>query len=177
MPPTPAGARRRYVISGVLVVIAVALGATFGVIVTRAIAGYDIAPLSDPTGASGSSVTVGERSLAIWVSPDLGTATCGSVDDATGRDSFSSGSSVSMSFTKGSRSWVRVGTVQGRPGSTHTVTCEVEPGVVVGQADTPRVARYLVLGAALGGTALLLVLAAFTLALVTALRRRAAPGA
>lgn len=152
-----------------MVVVAVALGSVFGVVVARAIAGYDITPVPDGQGAT---VTIDDRKVAVWVSPDVGTSYCTATDTETGRDSFSRSLTTSMSLTDGGRTWARVGIVDGAPGSTHSLSCTTESGVLVGTADNPRVVRYLVLGGALGGTALLLVVGAFVLALVTAVRRR-----
>jgi hypothetical protein len=165
-------AQRRYVLAGGLVVVAVALGAIFGVVVTRAIAGYDIDRVSDPTSAT---VTVGDRPLAVWVQPSTATTYCTSRQVGSGQESFSSGR-ASMSMSAGNSSWKRVGVVEGRPGSTHRLSCSAESDLVIGTADNPRLTRYIVLGVALGGTAVLLVLTAFTLALVTALRRKPTAG-
>lgn len=159
--PAEPNARRRYLVAAGLVVVAVALGSIFGVVVARALSGYDITPFAVD---QDTSVTVGDRDLAIWASPASSAVTCTS-------DSFSEGT-ASMTVTLGSRSWKRIGLVKGDPGSSHTVSCTgAEGGDQVGYADNPRVLRYVVLGAALGGTAVLLVLVAFVLALVTALRR------
>jgi hypothetical protein len=165
-------AQRRYVLAGGLVVVAVALGAIFGVVVTRAIAGYDIDRVSDPADAT---VTVGDRPLAVWVQPSTATTSCTSRQVGSERESFSSGR-ASMSMSSGGTSWKRVGVVEGRPGSKHNLSCTGGSGLVIGTADNPRLTRYIVLGVALGGTAVLLVLTAFTLALVTALRRKPTAG-
>ncbi len=151
-----------------MVVLAVALGAVFGFVVSRALAGYDIDPVADP---ARSTVTVGDRPLAIWVSPASTSTSCTSEEVDTGRDSFSSGR-ASMTITDRARSWERVGVVSGDPGSRHTLTCTTGSDVVVGQADNPRLTRYIVLGIAIGVIALVLVIGAGTLALVTALRRK-----
>lgn len=160
--------QRRYVLAGGLVVVAVALGAIFGVVVTRAIAGYDITPVAD---ATGSTVTVGDRPLAVWVQPSTATTSCTARQVGSERESFSRGR-ASLSISTGGSSWKRVGVVEGRPGSQHRLACAAESDLVIGTADNPRLTRYVVLGVALAGTAVLLVLTAFTLALVTALRRR-----
>jgi hypothetical protein len=159
---------RRYTVAAALVVVAVALGATFGVVMARAVAGYDIAPVADP---ARSVVTVGDRPLAVWVSPQTATTYCSASDVDRGGDTMNSGLNGSMTVTVGSRSWKRVGVIEGKPGSRHELTCSADTDLAIGTADNPRVARYIVLGLALGGTAVLLVLIAFTLALVTALRR------
>lgn len=164
-------AKRRYAVAAGLVVLAVALGAVFGLVVSRALAGYDIEPVADPTR---STVTVGDRPLAIWVSPATASASTSCDAEAVdgGRDSFSTGR-ASMTIDGRTRSWERVGVVSGAPGSRHTLTCTAESDdLVVGTADNPRVTRYVVLGVAVAGIALVLVVAAGTLALVTALRRR-----
>jgi hypothetical protein len=159
--------QRRYVLAGGLVVVAVALGAIFGIVVMRAIAGYDITRVSDPTGAT---VTVGDRPLAVWAHPSTATTYCTSRQIGSGRESFSS-PRASLSLTEGGRSWTRVGVVDGRAGSKHRLSCTAESKLTIGTADNPQLTRYVVLGVALAGTAVLLVLTAFTLALVTALRR------
>ena len=164
--------QRRYVLAGGLVVVAVALGALFGVVVTRAIAGYEIKTVSGPTG---STVTVGDRPLAIWVQPSTATTYCTARQVGSNRESFSRGL-ASLSISMGDRSWKRVGVVEGRPDSRHRLSCSAESNLVIGTADNPRLTRYVVLGVALGGTAVLLVLTAFTLALVTALRRKPSAG-
>jgi hypothetical protein len=151
-----------------MVVLAVALGAVFGFVVSRALAGYDISPVADP---ERSTVTVGDRPLAIWVSPASATTSCGSDEVDSGRDSFSPGR-ASMTVTDRGRSWERVGLVSGDPGSRHTLTCSAGTDLVIGQADNPRLTRYVVLGIATAGVAVLLVIGAGTLALVTALRRK-----
>jgi hypothetical protein len=160
--------QRRYVLAGGLVVVAVALGAIFGLVVSRAIAGYDITPVADPTSAT---VTVGDRPLAVWVRPSTATTSCTSRQVGSERESFSLGR-ASVSVSTGGGSWKRVGVVEGRSGSKHRLSCTAESRLAIGTADNPRLTRYVVLGVALGGTAVLLVLTAFTLALVTALRRK-----
>lgn len=160
-------ARRRYLIAAGMIVLAVALGALFGVITARAIAGYEITPLD---GTSDVAVTVADRDLAIWVSPASAGVSCESTDTTTSRPSFST-TNASMTVSDETYSWKRVGVVKGDSGSTHTLTCDVAGDAVLGSADNPRVVRYVVLGVALGGTALVLMLSAFVLALVTALRR------
>lgn len=163
-PLSSATARRRYVVAGAMVVLAVALGAVFGLIATRAIAGYEITPVDDPTG---STVTVGDRPLAVWVSPQTATTYC----SIEGGD-LTSDPQPSITLTDGSRTWKRVAIVRADPGSQQRLTCTAESDLEIGTADTPRLTRYVVLGVTLGGTAVLLVLAAFTIALVTAVRRR-----
>lgn len=164
--------QRRYVLAGGFVVVAVALGAIFGVVVTRAIAGYDITPVPAPTS---STVTVGDRPLAVWVQPSTATTYCTARQVGSGRESFSRGR-ASLSISTGGSSWKRVGVVEGRPGSQHRLSCSTETSLLIGTADNPRLTRYVVLGVVLGGTAVLLVLTAFTLALVTALRRKPSAG-
>jgi len=161
------GKGRRYAIAAAMVVVAVALGAVFGVIAARAIAGYEITPLTGDE----ASVTVGDRKLAVWASPGGSAASCTAIEDETSRDSFSGVGSTSMTISDERYSWERVGVVDGEPGSTHTLTCTTDVDTVIGYADNPRVLRYVVLGIGLGGTAVLLMLAAFVLALVTAVRR------
>ncbi|KQX74961.1 MULTISPECIES: hypothetical protein [Aeromicrobium] len=161
-------AKRRYAVAAGLVVLAVALGAVFGLVVSRALAGYDIEPVADPTR---STVTVGDRPLAIWASPSSNSVYCSTEEAGSGRDSFSA-TLGAVSITDGRRSWERVGVVSGAPGSRHTLTCTTASDLVIGTADNPRLTRYVVLGIAVAGIALVLVVAAGTLALVTALRRR-----
>lgn len=160
--------RRRYVIAGALVVVSVALGAVFGVVVARALAGYEIEPVTD---LAGSSVTLGDRPLAVWASPEGVDANC-TATDVEGNDALATGLSTSMSITDGGRSWTRIGVVDGASGSTVTLSCEGYADLTIGVADNPRLLRYVVLGVALVGTAGLLVIIAFVLALVTAMRRR-----
>ncbi|MBD8605233.1 hypothetical protein IFT73_00080 [Aeromicrobium sp. CFBP 8757] len=161
-------AKRRYAVAAGLVVLAVALGAVFGLVVSRALAGYDIEPVADPTR---STVTVGDRPLAVWVSPATASTSCDAEEVDGGRDSFSTGR-ASMTINGRTRSWERVGVVSGAAGSRHTLTCTGGSDLVIGTADNPRLTRYVVLGIAVAGIALVLVVAAGTLALVTALRRR-----
>jgi len=164
--------RRRYVIAGAMVVLAIAVGAVFGVILARAISGYDITPLDGDE----TSVTVGDRKLAIWVSPEGADVSCSAVEDGTSRESFSASSSnTSMTIADRNHSWERLGLLDGEPGSTHTLTCTTADEVQIGYADNPRVLRYVVLGLVLGGAAALLMLSAFVLALVTALRKPPRP--
>lgn len=165
VPLSSGTARRRYVVAAGMVVLAVGLGAVFGLIATRAIAGYEITPVDDPTG---STVAVGDRPLAVWVSPQTATTYCSTDDDGA----LGSEPQPSITLTDGSRTWKRVAIVRGEPGSQQRLSCTAESDLVIGTADTPRLTRYVVLGVALGGTAVLLVLAAFTIALVTAVRRR-----
>lgn len=163
-----AGRRRGYLVAAGMVVLAVALGAVFGIVVARAIAGYDITRLAD---GSESSVTVGDHAVAVWVTPTDATTSCEAVEDGTSRESFSR-TGKGLSVTDGGRTWRRVGIVSGDPGSTHTLSCSGD-ATAIGYADNPRPVRYVVLGVLLGGTAALLMLSAFVLALVTALRGRA----
>lgn len=164
-------AGRRYAVAAGMVVVAVALGAVFGVVIARAIAGYDITPVR-----SGETFTVpiGDRKIAVWASPADTTAYCGSADSDTDSGTFTEQLASSMTVTTGDRSWGRIGVVDGQPGSTVTLTCSGDDAAVIGYADNPRVLRYVVIGGALGGTALLLVISAFVLALVTALRKKPA---
>ncbi|MCL3819868.1 hypothetical protein [Aeromicrobium wangtongii] len=163
-----AGPRRPYAVAAGLVVVAVALGALFGVIVARAISGYDITRLPDP---SGSTVTVGDRSVAVWVSPRDAAVSCDATADGTSRKTLTS-TGRGLSLSDGGRTWRRVGVLSGEPGTTFTVSCSGDDLSGVGYADNPRPVRYIVLGVLLAGTAALLMLSAFVLALVTALRRR-----
>lgn len=164
-------AGRRYSIAAGMVVVAVALGAVFGVLVARAVAGYDITTVR---AGESADVTVGDRTIAVWASPSDATTYCSATDTETGRDSFSQQLASSMTLTIGSRTWGRVGVIDGAPGSTHTLSCSGGGEPEIGYADNPRVLHYVVLGSALGGTALLLVISAFVLALVTAVRQRSA---
>jgi hypothetical protein len=164
----PAG---RYGVAAGLVVLAVALGAVYGVVVARALSGYDIEPVAGP--AASTVLTVGDRPQAVWVSPATADTSCSAREVGTGRDSYSRGR-ASLTITQGDAVWERVGIVSGRPGSTHELSCTSDRDVTVGQADNPRLTRYVVLGVTAGVVAVLLVVAGGTLALVTALRRRAA---
>lgn len=80
-----------------------------------------------------------------------------------------------MTIADRNHSWERLGLLDGEPGSTHTLTCTTADEVQIGYADNPRVLRYVVLGLVLGGAAALLMLSAFVLALVTALRKPPRP--
>ncbi len=163
-------ASRRYGIAGVMVVVAVALGAAFGVIAVRAVAGYDIAPFDAGTR---TTVTLADRPVAIWASPAAEAGTCTATDVDSGRQSITGSPSGSVTLTTGSRTWSRIAVVQGEPGSTHLVECSAsDERFVYGYAENPRISRYVVLGVAMVGAAALLVLGAFVLALVTALRSR-----
>ncbi|KAA1372939.1 hypothetical protein [Aeromicrobium fastidiosum] len=121
-------------------------------------------------------MTVGDRALAIWVSPSTATTYCGAEEVGTGRDSFSTSISTSMSVTDGGRTWERVGLVKGAAGSKHQLSCSTGTPLTIGQADNPRLARYVLLGVTIGVVGLLLVVVAGALALTTALRRKPAAG-
>ena len=163
-------ANRRYGIAAVMVVLAVALGAVFGLVAVRAVAGYDITPFDAGTR---TTVTVADRPVAIWASPESAAGTCAATDIDTGRQSDLGSPSGSVTLTTGSRTWSRIAVVQGEPGSTHLVECSAsDERLVYGYAENPRISRYVLLGVAMVGAAALLVLGAFVLALVTALRSR-----
>ena len=164
---------RRYLVAGGMVVLAVALGAVFGLVVARALAGYTITPVADP---ESFNVTGGDRARARWVSPATATTYCSAKEVGTGRDSFGTGGSTTMTVTDGGRTWERVGLVRGAPGSKHQISCSAETPLTIGQADSPRLARYVVLGIAIGIVDLLLIVVAGALALTTALRRKPAAG-
>ncbi|AWB93226.1 hypothetical protein [Aeromicrobium chenweiae] len=177
MSTAPAPARRpsarRYVLAGVLAAVALVIATVVAVVIGRALGGYDIAPL--PAGAP-ATVTVGERGEAIWVSPQEATGTCTSTDVETGASSIWNGTASSMTTTDHGRTWSRVGIVRGEPGSRHTVTCTGSSAAdVFGHAANPRVARYVTIGVVGGGTAGVLGLAGFVLALVTAIQRSRRP--
>ncbi len=167
----PAAGTRRYGIAAAMVVVAIALGAVFGVIVARAIAGYDITPVRP---GESFSVPIGDHKVAVWASPPDAATYCGTPDTGAGRGTFTQPLTSSMTVTTGDRSWGQVGVIDGQPGSTVTLACSGEGAPVIGYADNPRVLRYVLIGGALGGTALLLVVSAFVLALVTAVRQRSA---
>jgi hypothetical protein len=170
--PAKAPGRGWYAVAAALVTIAVVVAGAFIVVLVRAAAGYTVVPFpaDQPT-----TIELGERDVALWVSPTDAEARCTATDRVTGADSFSPGSG-SMSFSTNGRTWQRVGIVQGAPGSTHTVVCGNAMVSQFGEAPNPRVGRYVVMGAVAGGLAALLVLAAFIIALVVAIRRsRARP--
>ncbi|QGG40483.1 hypothetical protein [Aeromicrobium yanjiei] len=163
---------RRYVVAGLLAAVALVAGTVVAVIIGRALVGYDITPFTD---GSTTTVTVGDRGEAIWSSPERVVVRCASVDDATGEASMSGGT-ASMTTTRSGRTWTRVGIVEGEPGSRHTVRCAAGGGdALFGHAPNPRIARYVTIGVVGGGVAGLLAVAAFVLALVTAIQRSRRP--
>lgn len=161
--------KRGYVIGAVLAVLGLVIAAIVVAVIGRALAGYEITPFDVRTP---TTITVGDRGEAIWMSPDQATGSCTSVGEQTGEDSLTSGTASEVTTTDAGRTWTRVGIVEGEPGSRHVVTCDGAVGAErFGHAANPRIGHYLVIGIAGGGAAGLLGLAAFVLVLVTAIRR------
>jgi len=166
--PTRPG-RGWYVVATVLAVIAAALVVFLAVWIGRAVAGYSVTPFEQQ---DSTTVTVGSRGVAIWVSPQDAPTSCSATDLDTQRPSLH-GSSSTVTVTDGGRTWSRVGIVKGEPGSTHLVRCN--PTGEFGYADNPRIGRYVLYGVVGGVLAALSGIAAFVIVLVVAIKRNRKP--
>jgi hypothetical protein len=167
-PPAQRSGNRGFVVAGALTVAAVLVAAVMAVIVARAIAGYTISVI--PTGQD-TVVTLGDRDTALWIAPDGALGSCTATLEGTETSTLSTGGADLM-VTDGGITWSRVGVVHGDPGTRHTVLCSGGADVqAFGTAPNPHIARYVVMGGLAAVLAGLLLVTAFVIALVTALRR------
>jgi hypothetical protein len=173
-PPVPARlpGRTGFGIAAVLAVVAIAVGATVAVIIVKAMVGYSITPF-DFNGQT--TVTVHDRAVAIWMTPESAGANCLAINTATQKQSARRGSADTVTITDGGHNWTRLGIIEGPTGSTYTVSCtgfgDAPPPELVGYADNPRIARYVTLGIVGGGLAGLCAFGSVAMIIVTVVRR------
>jgi hypothetical protein len=140
----------------VLGVIAIALGATVATIIVRAIVGYSITPFAFNDSVQ---VTVHDRSVALWMTPESSGANCIAINNETQQQAAHRGSADRVTVTDDGHSWLRLGLISGPPGSTYTVSCSsygrAPDPKLVGYADNPRISRYVWIGVVGGGIAAL----------------------
>ncbi|KRC64592.1 hypothetical protein ASE12_07330 [Aeromicrobium sp. Root236] len=173
VPATPKRPGRGwYAVATVMAVVATAILVLLGVWIGRAVAGYSVTPFDD---GSSTTVTIGDRGVAIWVSPQDTPISCLARDVDTGESTLDAGSASKVTITDGGLSWSRVGIVKGEPGSKHLVQCEATGGEVLGYADNPRIGRYVLFGVVGGVLALVTGIAAFVIVLVVAIKRNRKP--
>ncbi len=170
VPPTaPRGSRRPYVIGAVLGLAAVVIGVLLASYIVRGLTGYEVTRFraDEPV-----TIQLGSRGEALWRTPADVPTTCSATDAATGEVTLSPGSADRMTITDGGSNWLRVGIVEGPPGSRHVVVCSADaPVEAFGHAPNPRITHYVVVGVTFGLLAAGLATAAFVLVLVTATRR------
>jgi hypothetical protein len=173
-PATPAKrpARGWYVVAAALAVVAAAILVVLAVWIGRAVAGYSVTPFEQ---GGTTTVTVGERGVAIWISPQNATTHCVSNDVDTQESSLNFASATKVTMTDGGHTWKRAGIVKGEPGSKHLVECDASGGQEFGYADNPRISRYLTYGVVGGVLAGLAAIGAFVIALVTGIKRNRKP--
>lgn len=147
--------------------LAIAIGVVLAIVFIRAFTGYTVTPVAAGTP---TTITLDDRDVAIWSSPDSSPSSCSSVDTSGQGSSRTSMASVTISY--GDRSWHRVGTIFGPSGSTHTLTCDGSGEY--GYGPNPQIGKYIALGLGGVGLAGLLALASFVIFLVTILRRQSA---
>ena len=147
--------------------VALLIVAVLAVIFIRAISGYTITPVE---AGESTPITVGERDVAIWSSPETPPSAC-SASDASGQGSTRADMITTLSVTDGGLTWQRSTTIHGPPG-TYTLICEAASGAEFGYGPSPRVGRYVLMGVVGGGAAGILTLAAFMIFLLTILGRR-----
>jgi hypothetical protein len=164
--PPVRSSRGPYVLAAALFGVALLIAAVLAVIVIRAISGYAITPV---TPGEPIPITVGERDVTIWSSPEARPSACSATDTA-GQTATRVGM-MSVSVTDGGLTWHRVTTINGPPG-TYTLTCEAASGTEFGYGPSPRIGKYVLMGVVGGGAALFLTVASFVIFLVTILRRR-----
>lgn len=173
VPATPERpARGWYAVATVMAVVAAAILVFLGVWIGRAVAGYSVTPFEDGTS---TMVTVGDRGVAIWISPQDTPVGCLARDVDTGESTLDDGSASKVTITDGGHTWSRVGIVKGEPGSKHLVECEGAGGEVLGYADNPRIGRYVLFGVVGGVLALVTGIAALVIVLVVAIKRNRKP--
>ena len=159
-----------YVVATVLAVIAAAIVVFLAVWIGRAVAGYSVTPFEQE---DSTTVTVRDRGVAIWVSPQDAPTSCVATDVDTQQPSLDNGSASKVTITDDGRTWSRVGIVKGEPGSRHLVRCD--PTGDFGYADNPRIARYVIFGVGGGVLAAASGIAAFVIVLVVAIKRNRRP--
>ncbi|KAA1397509.1 hypothetical protein [Aeromicrobium ginsengisoli] len=159
-----------YVVATGLAVIAAALIVFLAVWIGRAVAGYSVTPFEQE---DSTTVTVGDRGVAIWVSPQDTPTSCVATDIDTQQPSLDGGSASKVTITDGGQTWSRVGIVKGQPGSKHLVRCD--PTGDFGYADNPRIGRYVLFGVGGGVLAVVSGIAAFVIVLVVAIKRNRTP--
>lgn len=161
-----------FTFAAVLGILAIVIGAVVAIVIGRALVGYSITPfdVSDPV-----TVTVKDRSVALWMTPETAGANCFAVNDETQEPSVDRSSDAMITVTDGGQTWSRLGLVEGPPGSTHTVSCtafgNAAPPDQLGYAPNPQMRRYVLMGVGGGLVALLIGTAGIVLAVVTGVRR------
>jgi hypothetical protein len=164
--------RTGFSIAAVLLAVAVAVGAVVAIVIVRAMVGYSITPFGLD---ERRTVTVHDRAVALWMTPESAGANCLAINTETQQQSAHRGTADTVTITDGGHTWVRLGVIDGPPGSTYTVTCSpygtAAPPELVGYAPNPRIAHYVVLGVIGGAIAGLAALSSFALIVVTAVRR------
>ncbi|MDX6277720.1 MAG: hypothetical protein QOJ72_1848 [Nocardioidaceae bacterium] len=176
-PPTPARlpGRTGFSIAAVLAVIAIAVAATVAIVIVRAMVGYSITPFGFD---EQRTVTVHDRPVALWMTPESAGANCLAINTETQQQSAHRGTADTVTITDGGHTWMRLGLIEGPPGSTYTVTCSpygnAAPPELVGYAPNPRFSRYIALGVIGGGVAGLTAIGSVVLIIVTAVRRSSA---
>ncbi len=170
-PVSPVKRPRRswYVVAAVMAAVGIAILVVLAIWIGRAVAGFSVTPFEQGDTAT---VTVGDRGVAIWVSPQAAAASCVSTDVEDGRPSLGQGSASTVTVTDHGRTWRRVGIVKGQPGSKHLVECDVTSNEEFGYADNPRIGRYVTFGVAGGVAATLMLVGAFVIVPVVAVKRK-----
>lgn len=168
--PVKRPGRGWYAVAAVLAALAAAILVVLAIWIGRAVAGYSITPFETNT-----TVTVGDRGVAIWVSPQNRLTPCLSYNLDTAQQSISDGTASKVTVTDGGHTWRRVGIVEGPPGSKHAVTCGDGGTEQFGYADNPRIGRYVVGGVAGGLVAGLAAIGAFVIVPIVAVKRHRKP--
>ncbi len=170
--PATRPGRGWYAVAAVLAVAAAATLVVLAVWIGKAIAGYSVTPFEQ---TNTTTITVGDRGVAIWVAPEGALAICTAKDVDTGQSSLSFGSASKVTVTDGGETWKRAGIVKGEPGSKHLVECDAPGGGELGYADNPRIGRYVTYGVVGGVLAGLAGIAAFVIVLVVVIKRNRKP--
>lgn len=173
-PATPARRPGRgwYAVSAVLVAVAITIVVALAIWIGRAVAGYSVTPFEQ---GNSTTVTLGDRGVAIWFSPQSGTASCTATDVDTEESSLNFASATKVTLTDGGHTWKRAGIVKGEPGSKHLVECDDSSGQEFGYADNPRISRYVLFGVIGGVVAALGFIAAFVIVPIVAVKRNRKP--
>ncbi|MGJ9413496.1 hypothetical protein ACHAAC_12390 [Aeromicrobium sp. CF4.19] len=170
MDTTRRPSRAWYVVSAGLLLAAVVVLLVGVLRLFSALISYEVDPV-----AATADVTIGDRPLAVWSASEDPTVSC-SAESSAGEESLR-GTTVTQTFTKGSTTWRKLGSVRGAPGSAFTLECSNATGTppMVGVSDEPRVlqqARAVLLWTLGGGV---LAVVGIAVGLTALLRRRARP--